>query len=172
MSEKFIATGYLKRVLAAEERILFAVRRHGIMLFLKTILWILLFTGTAAFGVWMMVADPMNPGYLVVLGLAAIPALMTLWEYLVWHNHIHVMTDRRVLQIKGVFNKDVIDTSIEKLNDVKTRQSLIGRILGFGDIEIVTASDSLINQLRMIARPLEFKRRMLDAKDSLGRDND
>ena len=36
--------------------------------------------------------------------------------------------------------------------------------LGVGTIEILTASDVGINQMRRIGRPLEFKRAMLDAK--------
>jgi len=68
----------------------------------------------------------------------------------------------------GVFNKQVVDSLLEKVNDVKTEQSFLGRIFGYGDIEILTASEQGANRVRMIARPLEFKVAMLDAKEALG----
>ena len=77
------------------------------------------------------------------------------------------MTNRRVIHMNGVFEKQVSDSLLEKLNDIKTDQTLLGRIFGYGDIEILTASEAGISHLRHIAKPLEFKRAMLDGKEEL-----
>lgn len=160
------ATGYLAKVLAEDETVLAVVRRHWLVLFLKTIGWILLFGATVVWA-FSLFATSLNPQFLWLLTLAAPFWAMWLWEYLVWSSHVHVLTPRRVLQLKGVFNKSVVDSALEKLNDVKTSQSILGRLFGYGDLEILTASDSAVNKLRTIAKPLEFKRLMLEVKDGL-----
>jgi uncharacterized membrane protein YdbT with pleckstrin-like domain len=78
-----------------------------------------------------------------------------------------VVTNRRVIQIIGVFNKNVTDSSLEKVNDVKMVQSFWGRLFGYGDIEILTASEMGVNRFTQIGRPIRFKTAMLDAKGRL-----
>ena len=47
------------------------------------------------------------------------------------------------------------------------KQSFFGRIFDFGDIEIMTASELGINKFTTIAKPIQFKTAMLDAKERL-----
>ena len=89
------------------------------------------------------------------------------WQVLRWQNEEFVVTSRRVLQIEGVINKRVIDSSLEKINDAILVESVFGRIFGFGDLEILTASESGISRLRMLRQADDFKRAMLDAKHEL-----
>jgi hypothetical protein len=89
------------------------------------------------------------------------------WQVLRWQNEEFVVTSRRVLQTEGVVNKRVVDSSLEKINDAILTESIFGRIFGFGDLEILTASESGISLLRMLPRPDDFKRAMLDAKHEL-----
>jgi hypothetical protein len=46
-------------------------------------------------------------------------------------------------------------------------QSVLGRLLGYGDIEILTASDVGVNKLTKIADPIRFKTTMMDQKEAL-----
>jgi hypothetical protein len=89
------------------------------------------------------------------------------WQALRWHNEEYVVTSRRVLRLEGVVNKRVIDSSLEKINDAVLTQSIFGRMFGFGDLEILTASETGISRLRMLRQPDDFKRAMLDAKHEL-----
>lgn len=89
------------------------------------------------------------------------------WQVLRWTNEEFVVTSRRVLQSEGVVNKRVVDSSLEKINDAVLTQSIFGRIFGFGDLDILTASESGISRLRMLRQPDDFKRAMLDAKHDL-----
>jgi len=50
---------------------------------------------------------------------------------------------------------------------VLLKQSLIGRLLNYGDIEILTASDVGINKFAKLRRPVDFKTSMLDAKEQM-----
>jgi hypothetical protein len=99
---------------------------------------------------------------LVIVGL-----LYFGWQLLRWQNEEFVVTSRRVLQTEGVINKQVIDSSLEKINDAILTESIFGRIFGFGDLEILTASETGISRLRMLRDADGFKRSMLDAKHEL-----
>jgi uncharacterized membrane protein YdbT with pleckstrin-like domain len=89
------------------------------------------------------------------------------WSYLQWTNHKSVVTNRRVLQMTGVLSKQVVDASLDQINDVKTDQSIFGRMFNYGDVEVVTASAILKDEMQRIAKPLDFKRALIDAKEAL-----
>lgn len=108
-------------------------------------------------------------GYLVLL----IPLAMAIRDFTIWENHRYVVTSHRVIQMFGVFNKNVTDSSLEKVNDVKLEQSFWGRLFGYGDIEILTASEMGVNRFTRIGAPVKFKIAMLNAKQKLeGSDGD
>lgn len=115
---------------------------------------------------------PGNQGFSTVIGWAVVVlvvgGLLYLgWQILRWQNEEFVVTTRRVLQTEGVINKRVVDSSLEKINDAVLSQSLFGRIFGFGDLDILTASETGISRLRMLRQADDFKRTMLEAKHDL-----
>ena len=164
------AHGYLKQVLARDESVLYLSRQHGLVL-LGHVMGELLFALTVvaavfAAQVFFLPERPEVP-YLYLIALLAVPRLW--WKTLEWRSRIYAVTSRRVVQLSGVLTKVVIDSLLEKVNDLKTDQSLLGRIFGYGDIQILTASEAGRNDFRRIAHPLEFKRAIMDAKEALDR---
>jgi hypothetical protein len=89
------------------------------------------------------------------------------WQVLHWMNEEFVVTTRRVLQLEGVVNKKVTDSSLEKINDAVLEQSVFGRMLGYGDLDILTAADVAIDKYRMLNKAPGFKKAMLDQKHAL-----
>ena len=112
-----------------------------------------------------LVAFPVVP---LGLFLVLVPLFGMARDFLVWYNRQYIVTNRRVIQTAGVFSKDVVDSSLEKVNDVKMSQSFWGRLFDFGDIEILTASEVGANVFRSIGQPIKFKTAMLNAKERLG----
>jgi uncharacterized membrane protein YdbT with pleckstrin-like domain len=97
-----------------------------------------------------------------------IPVVRVAAGFVSWLMNVYVVTNRRVVEVSGVVNKKVMDSSLEKLTDVVLTQRLFGRILGYGDIEVLTAaSTAAVNYLKQIRRPLEFKTAMVNAKEEL-----
>jgi hypothetical protein len=92
------------------------------------------------------------------------------WTILQYLNMEYILTNRRVIEVSGVLNKKSTDSSLEKINDAVLTQSIFGRIFGFGDLDILTASESGISRFRMLVEPVKFKRAMLDAKHEYERD--
>jgi uncharacterized membrane protein YdbT with pleckstrin-like domain len=102
-------------------------------------------------------------GFLLML----IPITTGTRDILNWSNHQFIITNHRVMQISGVFNKSVIDSSLDKVNDIKMDQSALGRLFGYGDIEILTASELGVNLFKKIDEPVKFKSALINAKASL-----
>ncbi|MBU6359190.1 MAG: PH domain-containing protein [Chloroflexota bacterium] len=75
--------------------------------------------------------------------------LLALWGFvqtiLMWASNLDVVTTRRFIQVRGILSKSSFDSSLEKINDVAMQQSVIGRILGYGTVSIMTASDVGLN---------------------------
>lgn len=162
---------YLKSMLGQKEEIEYVGHQHWALLLRDilpeltlTILSIVLVTQ-----VLVLIASPLAAiGYLLVL----IPLGMVVRDYLIWESHRYIVTSHRVIQMFGVFNKNVTDSSLEKVNDVKLEQSFWGRLFGYGDIEILTASELGVNRFTRIGNPVRFKQAMLNAKQKLEADSD
>jgi len=106
------------------------------------------------------------------LALAAIPLFDVIRIVADWFNEGYIITNRRVMEIRGIINKHVRDSALEKVNDVELEQSVAGRVLGYGTVQIITGSDIGMNMFRRINNPIRFKREMLNAKERLHVDSD
>jgi hypothetical protein len=111
------------------------------------------------------------PGLKHVGWIAVVLAFIVLAELVVsfldWLNERYIITNRRVMEVKGIINKRTSDSALEKVNDVSLEQSIVGRILGYGTVQIITGSDIGANVFRRISNPVRFKRAMLNAKEQL-----
>jgi membrane protein YdbS with pleckstrin-like domain len=104
---------------------------------------------------------------LVVTLLAGTVAVVFLaWagvRYLVIASHEYVLTNRRIIRQQGILSKASNDAYLDKINNVEHRQSLWGRLLGFGDVVVDTASETGTTVFAGIADPLDFKRAIVQA---------
>jgi Bacterial PH domain/Short C-terminal domain len=89
---------------------------------------------------------------------------VAIWNGLRYLNQEYVLTNRRVIQVEGVLNRNSTDSALEKINDAVLSQSIFGRMFDFGDLTILTASEAGIDKMRMLRSPIAFKKAMLDAK--------
>ncbi len=103
----------------------------------------------------------------VVLALIVYAVVVFAFQYLRWINDSFIVTNRRVIQINGILNKKALDSSLEKINDAVLTENIFGRAFGFGDLEILTASESGIERMHMLVDAAGFKRAISDAKHEL-----
>lgn len=159
---------YLLNLLGEGETILYVTHRHWLVLLTEILSELVLTIALLVLITLILVFFPLA-GPLVALGylLLLLPLVSLSRDALDWYNRKYVVTDRRVIFLEGMFNKDVTDSSLEKVNDVKLEQSVWGRLLDFGDVEILTASEIGVNRFKTIAGPIQFKTAMLNAKHSL-----
>ena len=162
-----MATTYIEGLLGENEQILLETHQHWFVLFGRIFLELVLIALIVA-GVF--VAYPFYPAAIFGFVLVLVPLVGILNDIMVWRNKAYVVTNRRVIQSSGVFSKSVVDSSLEKVNDIKLTQTFLGRMFGYGDIEILTASELGVNLFHQIHDPITFKTVMMNAKERLGFD--
>jgi uncharacterized membrane protein YdbT with pleckstrin-like domain len=104
-------------------------------------------------------------GALTALAAAAIVGLVLGWKLLVLRSNEYVLTNHRVIRKTGILTQQSIDSRLDKVNNIEHRQSLWGRLLSFGDVEIDTASEVGMVLFHNISRPLDFKRAIATAAE-------
>ncbi len=160
-----MAKNYIENMLGENERIILITRQHGFVLFSSIVAEIVVTLIVIVSFITMTLANPLAAfGFL----LALVPLAIMTRDILIWNNHQYIVTNRRVIQISGIINKNVVDSSLEKVNDVKMTQSFFGRLFDYGDVEIMTASETGVNLFKRIGDPVKFKTAMLNAKEKLG----
>ena len=160
-----MADHYIQSMLGENEHIVLVTRQHWFVLFSAILLEIIV---TLVVIVAIAFATINFPLAAFAFLLAVIPLLSMARDIFDWKNRQYIVTNRRVIQIFGVFNKSVTDSSLEKVNDVKMSQSFFGRIFDYGDVEILTGSELGVNLFKRIGDPVKFKTAMLNAKEKLG----
>jgi len=113
----------------------------------------------------LMLKPDLKAMWIVAALVALVPLLELVRGILDWLNERYIITSRRVIEIRGILNKLVRDSALEKVNDVELKQSLVGRLLRYGTVEIITGSDVGVNVFHRISNPVKFKRAMLNAKE-------
>jgi len=160
---------YLESMLSEHEKIRYATRQHWFLLISSIFFEIILILIFLTVIVTVAVLQPQYAMISVAIGfvIILIPIVTMTRDILQWTNHQYIITNRRVIQLSGVIDKTVTDSSLEKVNDIKMTQSALGRIFDYGDIEILTASELGVNLFKRIEKPVEFKTAMLNAKEKL-----
>ena len=159
---------YLKKLLGENEQIIFVTRQHWLVLLGQILAKSVLALGlvsliTLIWRIWLPQSLVVPLAYLLLI----LPLLGLLRDVIIWTSRQYIVTDWRVIQISGVFSKEVTDSSLEKVNDVKLEQSFGGRLLDYGDLEILTASELGVNRFTHVGQPIRLKTAMLNAKEKL-----
>jgi uncharacterized membrane protein YdbT with pleckstrin-like domain len=156
--------GYVEALLARNERIVRVARDHWVTLLPVILVDVAVSIVIIGFSVGVL-SPPWTWFGLLLLAVPIGHLALRVWA---WWNKQYIVTNRRIVQVTGTFGKRVSDTSLEKINDIVMEQSALGRLLKFGDIEIISGSESGIDVFRRIADPIEFKKELLDQKGTLG----
>jgi uncharacterized membrane protein YdbT with pleckstrin-like domain len=164
---------YVESLLGKNEQILWRARQHWIVLtanfvinlFIFIVIWAV-YGAAGMFGAG-VIGDFLrnNRGFTLIALL--IPIGWFGWEFLQWWAEEYLITSHRVVQTEGLINKHTKDSALEKINDITLNQSFLGRILGYGDLSIITGSDIGTNVLKRLAKPVEFKKTLLEQKTKL-----
>jgi hypothetical protein len=104
------------------------------------------------------------------LGGLIVAILWSGWVIWGWSSEDYIVTNRRVLKVEGILNKHSADSSLEKVNDAVLDQSVIGRMLDFGDLDILTANEESVDRYKRLNHAPRFKKEMLEQKNNLEMD--
>ncbi|MEP6768474.1 MAG: PH domain-containing protein [Acidobacteriota bacterium] len=152
--------GYADKSLAPGETILYRARYHWIfyrsgllVLFLAALLGAAsLYASRIPSG--SEIAGPV--GYLA-LGFAVLALMLLGARWVRAQQDEFVVTDRRVLRAVGLVTREHEQAPIEKIQDITVTQSGLGRLLGYGDVTLETASERGTLLFPAIATPEAFR---------------
>ena len=88
-----------------------------------------------------------------------------IWALLVWTSHIYMLTNIRILTIKGVINVHMFQAHLRKIQNLRAYQPLGQRIFGTGTLGFSTAAAAgeAESAWVMINRPLEVQEQVVAA---------
>ena len=103
-------------------------------------------------------------GFLIACGRLA-------WAMLDWVSRLYVLTDRRVMRIRGVFNVEMFECSLQRIQNTYVTLSVGERLTRTGTISMQTASGGAGASWRTVARPLEVHEKLREAVNRSQRRN-
>lgn len=160
---------YVEKLLSTNEKIIVRTHRHLFTIFGSLFKELVILIACAIAFVYIRTWYSGDPFFFYIgIGIIAFLALASAFvDILRWQNNEYIVTSRRVIHANGIFSKNILDSSLNKINDVILQQSMMGRIFGYGTIKILTATEEVINLLDRISNPIGFKHAMLEAKNLL-----
>jgi uncharacterized membrane protein YdbT with pleckstrin-like domain len=146
--------------LRPEEQLAAVVRRHVIVLggpFALT-----LFLAGCVIGAWFV----KRPYALPAAGIAlAVSAAWAFWRWLEWRSDLWAVTSQRVIDESGVLSVRAEDSPLDKINNVTCTQTLWGRMIGYGALNIQTAAEVGSTEIETVARPMDLKETILEQQE-------
>jgi uncharacterized membrane protein YdbT with pleckstrin-like domain len=146
---------YIDDILQPGEKVLYSTNAHWIFYFPAIMAWIaaaVLLVGSRATVTESIV--------LLCLSASAVVALAALyWTFTAWFHRWTTETDvtnLRVVHKTGFIKRRTFEMSLDKVESVDVNQSILGRILNYGDVTIKGVGEGR-ETIRTIASPLAFR---------------
>ena len=143
----------MRTTLKKDETILLIIRQHWIKLLLPFFVWLI----AAILLIWLA----KTTGFIITLATALYP----IYEYLNWKNNLWCVTNLRVVDESGFFGRYSKESPLDKINNVEYDQSIIGRILGYGNVDIQTAAELGETTYELIHHPKLLKDTITNAQE-------
>jgi hypothetical protein len=98
---------------------------------------------------------------LVLLGIGLV-GVRLFWQFLEWLSRIYVLTDRRIIRVKGVLRVQVFETPLKQVQHTYALFSIRERLFGLGTMAFTTAGTAFIEATwEMVARPLQVHKQIV-----------
>jgi uncharacterized membrane protein YdbT with pleckstrin-like domain len=146
---------YIDDILQPGEKLLYSTNAHWIFYFPAIVAWIV-----ALALLVVSRATTVESLTLLCLAASAVVALAALyWTLRAWFHRWTTETDvtnLRVVHKEGFIKRRTFEMSLDKVESVDVNQSILGRILNYGDVTILGVGEGK-EKIRMIASPLAFR---------------
>ncbi|MBL0146599.1 MAG: PH domain-containing protein [Chitinophagaceae bacterium] len=143
----------MRTVLKKDEKVLVVIHQHWLKLATPIAAWLLV----SVLLIWFL----HNTGLLIAL----VAALFPLYEYINWKHNLWAVTNLRVIDESGFFSRYSKESPLDKINNVEYNQSLTGRLLGYGTVDIQTAAEMGETTYELINNPKLLKDTITHAQE-------
>jgi uncharacterized membrane protein YdbT with pleckstrin-like domain len=148
------------------ERLIFQTRAHWITVIKPALVFFLALVLLVLSFVLLKKDATIAPvAHLVCAALAVVAA--GYFGYFEWFRRcdLWAVTNLRVVDEMGIFKRFSKESPLDKINNLSYDQSLLGRILGYGDVEIQTAAEDGATIYRKVAKPKQLKETIAHYRD-------
>jgi uncharacterized membrane protein YdbT with pleckstrin-like domain len=149
---------YIDDILQPGEKVLYSTNAHWIFFLPAIAAWI------AALVFLILWHNAVGPGlemmWLVLAAAAGLAALF--WTVRAWFHRWTTETDvtnLRVVHKTGFIRRETFEIGIDKVASVEVNQSIMGRILNYGDVALESMGD-VTRTIEKVTSPLEFRSRI------------
>ena len=145
----------MRTQLKKDEKLLIIIRQHWIKLVLPIFAWLLLSILLLAF------VNNYTVDFIIILVTAIYPMV----EYINWKYNLWGVTNMRVVDESGFFTRYSKESPLDKINNVEYDQPLLGRIFGYGNVDIQTAAELGETKYELIHHPKLLKDTITHAQE-------
>ena len=148
---------FTKNQLLPGENLILLSRQHPLVLFKPV--FVNAIALALLIGIWIYSKQPW------FLAVYTIPLVYLIGKVLSWRKKEYILTDHRVVLHEGVLSTFSFDASLDKINNVYHNQSLMGRLLNYGDVGLETASEAGTTTFEMLSHPVGFKNSIVQQRE-------
>lgn len=149
----------MRTPLRNEEKIIFETHKHWFVLIIPLIISLIIIA--LSFYIYTKLTLLMWWHFLV----PAFALVYFIYKYYSWKFDLWVVTSHRVIDEFGVFSINSKESPIDKINNVSYQQSLLGRLFGFGNVQIQTAAEMGETSYIYISHPQKLKEALSSAQE-------
>ncbi len=149
----------MRTKLRKDEKLLFETRKHWFFLILPFVIALVLIV--LSFYIYFTLEEKSN----LYLAIPVLSILYFIYRYYSWKNDLWAVTNIRVIDESGVFTVNSKESPVDKINNVAYRQSVLGRILGYGNVQIQTAAEMGETSYTSISHPAKLKEALSNAME-------
>jgi uncharacterized membrane protein YdbT with pleckstrin-like domain len=146
---------YIEEILQPGERVLYSTNAHWIFYLPASLAWIVVIVLLV-----LSRATTTESIILLCLAAAAVVAIVAVyWTVRAWFHRWTTETDvtnLRVVHKTGFIKRRTFEMSLDKVESVDVNQTILGRILNYGDVTILGVGEGK-ETISTIASPLAFR---------------
>lgn len=135
----------MKTQLREDERVLYIAKKH----------WIVYLLGLAFLGIFFLFKSV----WFVLIGVG-----LLIYIHLDRKNNIWIVTNQRFIDEWGVFSVNSKDVPLDRVNNVQWMQAPLGRILGYGTVEVQSAATEGAVVAKLVNHPKKLASVILQAQ--------
>lgn len=150
----------MRTKLKENEEVLFTTRPHWYSLVIPFLLASLISI------VALILYININYPFLVLFIVIACSAVFAAYKYFERSLDIWVVTSLRLIDECGVLTVRVKESPLDKINNVSYQQTMLGRLLGFGNVEIQTAAEMGATVYHGLTSPKELSDALTTAQEN------
>ena len=89
-----------------------------------------------------------------VIAAAVLFVIAAIWAVNIYGGRKYILTTSRLILKRGIVRRESTDLILRRCEGVSIRQSMMGRIMSYGTVEVTTGE--VVNSFQMIEDPVRF----------------